>query len=35
VPLGTGRVYGPPREEKRRLVRANPSMPGSCTLREM
>jgi hypothetical protein len=29
---GTRRVYGPPCWEKRRLVRANPSMPGSCTL---
>ena len=30
--LGTSRVYGPPCEEKRRLVRANPSTPGSSTL---
>jgi len=27
--LGTDRVYGPPCEEKRRLVRANPSTPVS------
>ena len=27
--VGTGRVYGPPCSEKRRLARANPSMPAS------
>ena len=32
---GTCHVYGPPCEEKRRLVRANPSKPDSYTLRLM